>query len=256
MKLSFSKYQGTGNDFILIDDRSEDFPQEIALIQKLCDRRFGIGADGLILIQNHPALDYRMVYFNSDGSQSLCGNGSRCGFAFAQALGIAKNEASFETTDGIHKIRQENGAIHFQLFDVDKVDQLNEQEWFIHTGSPHHIVIISKDSKIDIVAEGRKIRNSPTYSGQNGTNVNFAQLLQDRVKIRTYERGVEDETLSCGTGATAVGLMAGKLGYQSPVKIQTLGGELSVSFKWDGNHFSDIWLAGPAEKVFEGSITI
>lgn len=256
MKLSFTKYQGTGNDFILIDNRSENFPQDITLIQKLCDRRFGIGADGLILIQNHPDLDYRMVYFNSDGSQSLCGNGSRCGFAFAQSLGIVSSQATFETTDGVHEIKQKDGQIHFQLFDVEKVNQLSDEEWFINTGSPHHIVIVSDNSQTDIVAEGRKIRNSPAYLGQNGTNVNFAQLLQDKVKIRTYERGVEDETLSCGTGATAVGLMAGKLGYKSPINIQTQGGQLSVFFKQEGDRFTDIWLAGPAEKVFEGSVTI
>lgn len=256
MKLHFTKYQGTGNDFILIDDRSRQFPQDIALIKKLCDRRFGIGADGLILIQEHPDLDYHMIYFNSDGSQSLCGNGSRCGFSFAQSLGLVTDLATFETTDGVHQIKQENGLIHFQLFDVKDINRLNDQEWFIHTGSPHHIVISEDLENIDIVPEGRKIRNLPAYSSQNGTNANFAHLLQDRVKIRTYERGVEDETLSCGTGATAVGIMAGKLDYKSPVRIETRGGELQVSFTKEGDWFTNIWLAGPAEKVFEGSVTI
>ncbi|MEO9482312.1 MAG: diaminopimelate epimerase [Ekhidna sp.] len=255
MELHFTKYQGTGNDFILIDDRHESFPASDQLVQKLCDRRFGIGADGLILIQNHPSLDYRMIYFNSDGSQSLCGNGSRCGFAFAQSLGMVDQEAMFETTDGVHQIKMEGGKIHFQLFDVKQLGEINKKEWFVNTGSPHHIVITSEVEKEDIISEGRKIRNLPTYSSHNGTNVNFAQLLQDKVKIRTYERGVEDETLSCGTGATAVGIMAGELGYESPVHIQTMGGELSVSFKRKGDNFTDIWLAGPAEKVFEGSVT-
>lgn len=256
MELNFTKYQGTGNDFILIDDRSETFPATTDLIQKLCDRRFGIGADGLILIQKHPNLDYRMVYFNSDGSQSLCGNGSRCGFAFAHSLGMVGSEATFETTDGIHKIKIEDSKIHFQLFDVDHFKQINENEWFIDTGSPHHIVISNDVKTEEIVQKGRKIRNSEEYSRHNGTNVNFAQVLQDSVKIRTYERGVEDETLSCGTGATAVGIMAGILGQNSPVHIETMGGILSVSFKKDGDSFSDIWLSGPAEKVFEGSVTI
>ena len=255
MQLEFSKYQGTGNDFILIDDRNETFPQDHKVIQSLCDRKFGIGADGLILIQNHSVLDYKMVYFNSDGSQSLCGNGSRCGFAFAQALGITRDSATFETTDGVHEIKFQDGLIHFQLFDVEKAQNLDENQWYIDTGSPHHIVISSEEPQ-NIVEEGRKIRNMPAYSSQNGTNVNFAQLLQERVKIRTYERGVEDETLSCGTGATAVGLMAGKLGYESPVEIETMGGTLIVSFKHSEGGFSDIWLAGPAEKVFDGSVTI
>ena len=256
MELNFSKYQGTGNDFILVDDRDQSFPASNQLVQKLCDRRFGIGADGLILIQNHPKLDYRMVYFNSDGSQSLCGNGSRCGFAFAQSLGMVDQHATFETTDGIHQIKQEGEKINFQLFDVQQLKKINEKEWFIDTGSPHHIVISDDVSSENIVSEGREIRNHPDYSRHNGTNVNFAQLLQDRVKIRTYERGVEDETLSCGTGATAVGIMAGKLGFKSPVHIQTTGGELSVSFKQEGDQFTEIWLAGPAKKVFEGSVTI
>ena len=256
MKLYFSKYQGTGNDFILIDDRKEAFSVNNGLIKKLCDRRFGIGADGLILIQNHPELDYRMVYYNSDGSQSLCGNGSRCGFAFTQSLGIVNQAATFETTDGIHAIKEQNGLIHFQLFDVGEIKKINMHEWFINTGSPHHIVICKDVESTDIVTKGRNIRNQPEYSSQNGTNVNFAQLLQDRVRIRTYERGVEDETLSCGTGATAVGIMAGYLGFESPVQIQTQGGTLRVSYMKDGDKFTDIWLAGPAKKVFEGSVTI
>ncbi|WP_421763296.1 diaminopimelate epimerase [Ekhidna sp.] len=256
MELHFSKYQGTGNDFILIDDRDQSFPQKIDLIQKLCDRKFGIGADGLILIQDHPNLDYRMIYFNSDGSQSLCGNGSRCGFSFAQTLKLVSDSATFETTDGIHQIRQDGKLVHFQLFDVSQLNQINDKEWYINTGSPHHIVIVENLNDTDIVSEGRRIRNLTTYSSQNGTNVNFAQLLQSKVKIRTYERGVEDETLSCGTGATAVGLMAGELGYKSPVQIETEGGNLEVHFKKVADGYTDIWLAGPAEKVFEGSVTI
>jgi len=256
MTITFHKYQGTGNDFILIDDRERQFSTSDNLVTKLCDRKFGIGADGLILIQNHDDLDYKMVYYNSDGSQSLCGNGSRCGFAFAKSLGIVNNEAVFETTDGIHKIKLENDKIHFQLFDSQIPEKLSKNEWFVNTGSPHHIVISEKVNDIDLLGLGRKIRYSPAYSGQNGTNVNFAQLLQDKVKIRTYERGVEDETLSCGTGATAVGILAGLLGYESPVKLETEGGTLSVSFEKSNDKFNDIWLAGPAAKVFEGSLNI
>ena len=256
MKTSFRKYQGTGNDFIMIDDRSEAFPDSEELIQRLCDRKFGIGADGLILIQDHPRLDYRMVYFNSDGSQSLCGNGSRCGFAFARELGIVGDHAAFETTDGIHNIKLEDGLIHFQLFDALTPEKINDKEWYLDTGSPHHMVLMDEVSSQDIVGLGRKIRYAERYSGQNGTNVNFAQLLQNRVKMRTYERGVENETLSCGTGATAVGLLAGSLGMKSPVTIETEGGTLRVFFEEKDGKFRDVWLAGPAEKVFEGTVII
>ncbi len=255
MQLQFSKYQGTGNDFILIDDRNQNFPINSKLITKLCDRKFGIGSDGLILIQRHVKADYKMVYFNADSSQSLCGNGSRCGFAFARMLGIVEDAATFETTDGIHKIKFQDGLIHFQFLDVENIYQLEKDQWYIDTGSPHHIIITSEEPE-NIIEEGRKIRNLPIYSSQNGTNVNFVQLLQDRIKIRTYERGVEDETLSCGTGIVAVSLMAGKLKYESPVTIETMGGTLTVSFQQSCNKFSNIWLAGPAEKVFDGNIRI
>ncbi|MEM0938618.1 MAG: diaminopimelate epimerase [Bacteroidota bacterium] len=255
MKVDFHKYQGTGNDFILIDDRELMFPSTRDLIQRLCDRKFGIGSDGLILIQKHPTLDYHMVYFNADGSRSLCGNGSRCSFLFAQDLKIVSQEARFETTDGVHEIKQKDNFIHFKLFDIPEPDQLSDTEWYINTGSPHYIVISENVKKEDVIRKGKNIRYSRNYASQNGTNVNFAQLLHDSIKIRTYERGVENETLSCGTGATAVGLLAGRLGYKSPVKIETEGGNLEVFFK-SGDVFTDIWLAGPATKVFEGTIQI
>ena len=256
MKIEFHKYQGTGNDFILIDDRAEKTNLTKKAVEKLCDRKFGIGADGLILIQNHPVLDYQMIYFNSDGSQSLCGNGSRCGFAFARTLGMVELGATFETTDGVHRIKYEDGLIYFQLYDVSEKSKLSDKEWYLNTGSPHHIVLSEAIEDLDVKAEGSAIRYSEPYFGQNGTNVNFAQLLPDKVKIRTYERGVEDETLSCGTGATAVGLLAGSLGYKSPVIIETEGGDLKILFTKEGEKFTDIWLAGPAEKVFSGSIII
>lgn len=256
VEIQFHKYQGTGNDFIMIDDRSESFPSTPVLIQRLCDRKFGVGADGLILIQNHLEYDYRMVYFNSDGSQSLCGNGSRCGFAFAHSLGMVKGKATFETTDGVHKIEQQGEKIYFQLFDAPLPKKINEKEWYLDTGSPHHIKLSENVQHEDIVSQGREIRYSTTYSSQNGTNVNFAQLLPGKVKMRTYERGVENETLSCGTGATAVGLLAGTLGMDSPVFIETEGGNLSVSFKRNTDNFTNVWLAGPASKVFEGTVEI
>ena len=256
MEFSFSKYQGTGNDFILIDNRKGFFPKGVKAVQSLCDRKFGIGADGLILIEDHPTLDYKMIYFNSDGSQSLCGNGSRCGFSFAQALGIVKQSARFETTDGVHDIKSEDGLIHFSFYDTQTGISSIKDDWHLNTGSPHCIRFVKDTDQVDVLSEGRKIRNLPSYSSQNGTNVNFAQLLTDSVKMRTYERGVENETLSCGTGAVAVALMSSQFGLKSPVKLETTGGDLHIYFEQNDETFSDIWLAGPAEKVFDGIVTI
>ena len=254
MKLQFSKYQGTGNDFILIDNRNGSFPASIPLIQKLCDRRFGIGADGIILIENHSELDYRMIYFNSDGTQSLCGNGSRCGFAFAKSLGMVADSAKFETTDGVHDIKEVNGTIHFNLLDIENVISEVGEDRFLNAGSPHYIRFVNDVDEIDVFVEGKEIRNLSAYSSQNGTNVNFAQLLQDRVLVRTYERGVEDETLSCGTGVTAVALVAAQLGYNSPVNVETSGGNLRVEFMQTESGFQNIWLTGPVEFVFTGTV--
>ncbi len=256
MVFQFSKYQGTGNDFILIDNREKNFPKKHEVIIQLCDRKFGIGADGLILIENHPELDYKMIYFNSDGSQSLCGNGSRCGFAFAKSLNMVDNEARFETTDGIHDVKEQDGVIHFGFSSIE--DNIREEsgDKYLNTGSPHHVRFVDDVNEVDVYNEGKKIRNLSVYSSQNGTNVNFAQLLPEGIKIRTYERGVEDETLSCGTGATAVALIASQNGLKSPITLETQGGTLLVSFEQNDGFFENIWLAGPAEKVFEGTVKI
>ncbi|MEP5614267.1 MAG: diaminopimelate epimerase [Cyclobacteriaceae bacterium] len=256
MKLNFSKYQGTGNDFILIDNRQSVFQKSDDLITRLCDRKFGIGADGLILIEEHPELDYRMVYFNADGTESLCGNGSRCGFAFAKSLGLVSENAQFETTDGVHEIMEQDGIIHFGFPPIKNSFEEIGEDKYLDTGSPHYIRIVDEVDEVDVINEGREIRNLSAYSSQNGTNVNFAQLLPEGVRMRTYERGVEDETLSCGTGATAVALAASQLGLKSPVRLETKGGILSVSFELKDGFFESIWLAGPAEKVFEGTVAI
>lgn len=255
MKLPFSKYQGAGNDFIIIDNRTGSFPKETRLVERLCDRKFGIGSDGLMLIEEHPELDYRMVFFNPDGSKSLCGNGSRCGFAFAQTLGLVSDEASFETTDGIHKAEVVQDLVRFSLFDVAGLEKING-DYFVNTGSPHVVRLVDDIKAIDMISEGRSIRNSAPFIGQNGTNVNFAQLLQDRVLVRTYERGVENETLACGTGVTAVGLVVSEFGKDSPVTIEARGGTLKVEFDKTNEGFKNIWLTGPAEHVFDGSIEI
>lgn len=255
MTLKFSKYQGTGNDFILVDNREKTFPVSEELVTKLCDRRFGIGSDGLMLIENHPELDYKMIFFNPDGSKSLCGNGSRCGFAFAKRLGIVTESAQFETTDGIHEALADSQEVHFSLFNVGLPEKIDD-DFYINTGSPHYVRIVEDIDKVDVIEEGRQIRYSERFSRQNGTNVNFAQLLQGSVKVRTYERGVENETLSCGTGVTAVGLVASTLGLDSPIRIHTSGGDLTVKFDKLNDGFENIWLTGPAVHVFDGSIEI
>ncbi len=255
MQIHFSKYQGTGNDFILVDNREDIFPKRSELITRLCDRKFGIGSDGLILIEKHDNLDYRMIFFNPDGSESLCGNGSRCGFEFAKSLGIVGDKATFQTTDGDHQVKQSGQEISISLFDVASIERI-EMDFYLNTGSPHLVRIVADSESTNVLEEGRSIRYSERYSSQNGTNVNFAQLLQDRVLVRTYERGVEDETLSCGTGVTAVALVAGQLGRSSPVEIETSGGNLHVDFKQTEAGFQDIWLTGPVEFVFNGTVDI
>lgn len=256
MTLTFHKYQGTGNDFVMIDDREKKFPMaDTSLIEHLCDRKMGVGADGVILIQNHPELDFRMIYFNPDGSQSLCGNGSRCAIAFANALGIIENKTTFKTTDGIHDAFIEEDIIHFHLHDVHEIAR-KEAHWFINTGSPHHVQVVDNLDDLDIITTGSEIRYSSAYSPV-GTNVNFVETSRDGIKVRTYERGVENETLSCGTGVTACALAASFLNYSSPVHVSTKGGALTVSFEKENDQsFKNIYLAGPAKKVFEGRIEI
>ncbi len=255
MHLDFYKYQGTGNDFVMIDDRALVFPMENKkLIGHLCDRKMGIGADGVILIQNHPDLDFKMVYFNPDGSQSLCGNGSRCAIAFAKALGIIKEKTVFETTDGVHDAFFDGDIVHFHLHDVKEVSQFG-QDWFINTGSPHYVKIVESTDKVDIIPEGSSIRYSDRFEG--GTNVNFVEKTKDGIVVRTYERGVENETLSCGTGVTACAIASSFFNYESPVKVATKGGELTVSFdQTENNTFENIYLAGPAKFVFKGNIEL
>ncbi|MFY0599606.1 MAG: diaminopimelate epimerase [Cyclobacteriaceae bacterium] len=256
MILHFNKYQGTGNDFVMIDDRDEKFPVgNKSVIEFLTDRKMGVGADGVILIQNHQEYDFKMVYYNPDGSESLCGNGSRCAIAFAKNLGIIEDTTTFETTDGVHEAFIEEDIIHFQLHDVENVNESNT-DWFINTGSPHHIVIVDDLENVDIVEKGRKIRYSDAYA-PSGTNVNFIEKDKTGIKVRTYERGVEDETLSCGTGVTACAIASSFFGYESPISIKAKGGDLSVSFdKVNGNKFENIYLAGPAEHVYQGKIEL
>lgn len=255
--LKFHKYQGTGNDFIIVDNRKNIFnPANDELIKKLCDRKFGIGADGLILIQDHPDHDFEMVYFNADASQSMCGNGCRCAVHFANYLGIIEEETTFLAIDGPHEAFLKDGLVHLKMADVKEVKQIGN-DLFIDTGSPHYLCFIEDLDNFDVVSEGRKIRNSNAYK-QAGTNVNFIEKVgENEIFVRTYERGVEDETLSCGTGVTAASLAGSKKGLKSPVKLKTLGGTLQVAFEEKGeNNFINVYLIGPAKMVFTGNILI
>ena len=262
MKIHFQKYQATGNDFVLIDNRAGVYSFNQEQIKKICDRRFGVGADGLMLIEKHPVMDFNLVYYNSDGSQSLCGNGSRAAVMMAATLGLLKTKTKFNAYDGAHEAELlNNGIVRLAMNDVSHVKKTGE-EYFIHTGSPHHIRFVNDLDGYPVVEEGKKIRYSETYSPA-GVNANFVQLQNDNtVAVRTYERGVEDETYSCGTGVTAAALAASLHGYTSPVQIKVKGGELSVAFKAE-NHagslpvtFHDVFLIGPAKMVFEGELEL
>ena len=254
--LPFFKYQATGNDFILIDNRDQIVQPSEQLAKKLCDRKFAIGSDGLILIQNHPGYDFEMVFFNPDGSQSLCGNGSRCAVTFAKKLGVIDQSCHFLAYDGGHEASiLPSGEVRLKMNDVHSVRSTADGT-FVDTGSPHLIVFSDDVDTLDVVGEGRKIRYNDTFKDK-GVNVNFVrrQGAHDII-VRTYERGVENETLSCGTGVTASALASAMHELRSPITITTKGGRLQVEFTADGDGFTNIYLIGPAEEVFEGTIRL
>jgi len=260
MKLTFYKYQGTGNDFIMIDNRDKILSKnDTKLVNRLCDRKFGIGADGLILLENSEDIqdDFKMVYFNADGNESsMCGNGGRCLVAFAQFLGIIKESARFTAIDGVHDATIQNDIVSLKMQDVNHISE-QQNFLFLNTGSPHHVIFTDNIKDIDIKKEGAEIRYSERYLKNKGTNVNFVEpVSEDTFSVRTYERGVEDETLSCGTGVTAVALAAFKSSRTNlnEVKLKTPGGKLSVKFSKTENGFSDVWLSGSAKFVFKGEI--
>jgi len=257
MQLTFFKYQGTGNDFVMIDNRQLVFDKkDTKRIAFLCDRRFGIGADGLILLEHHDNYDFKMVYFNADGNESsMCGNGGRCITAFAKHLGIISNEATFEAIDGLHQAKIENGLVSVQMKDVKKIEQ-HENHVFLDTGSPHHVEMTKMLEDLDVKAKGSSIRYGEPYK-EIGSNVNFVyKNSNNNFSVRTYERGVEDETLSCGTGVTAVALAMHYLGEteKNLIALKTQGGNLQVSFEKDAHGYKNIWLIGPANLVFKGIV--
>ena len=257
MKFDFYKYQGTGNDFIIIDNRKKIFDLNENQITTLCDRRFGIGADGLMLLENHSELDFNMRYFNSDGNEStMCGNGGRCLVAFANRIGLIPKETRFNSIDGIHKAKINlDNTISLEMQNVTEINIVNKN-YFLNTGSPHYVTFRDNIKNIDVFNRGREIRNSAEFS-PDGTNVNFVEFVDDKIFVRTYERGVENETLCCGTGVTASAICASlhDKTEKNSYDIITKGGNLNVSFiKIDNRHYKDIWLTGPAIFVFKGEI--
>ena len=260
MLLEFYKYQGTGNDFVMIDNRSNFFPKEnTQLVAHLCDRRFGIGADGLILLDNDTDTDFRMVYYNSDGNlSSMCGNGGRCLVAFAKKLNIIQNETTFIATDGLHYATvADDGVVSLQMIDVEEIKSTSEYS-FLNTGSPHHVQLVADLEHYNVKENGAAIRYGALY-GKPGSNVNFVKKIDATTfALRTYERGVEDETLACGTGATAVAIAMNAIGQTdlNTINIQVEGGKLAVSFDKNNGKYSNVFLKGPAEFVFKGTIEL
>ncbi|GAB1858463.1 diaminopimelate epimerase [Flavobacteriaceae bacterium MHTCC 0001] len=257
MQQKFYKYQGTGNDFVMIDNRQQSFDKNnTKLVAQLCDRRFGIGADGLILLENHESYDFKMVYYNADGNEStMCGNGGRCLVAFAKQLGIITDKTIFEAIDGIHHASIENEMVRLHMQDVPTVLHNNEYV-FLNTGSPHHVQFENAIDDFDIKTKGANIRYGELY-GAAGSNINFVKKIDPvTFRLRTYERGVEDETLSCGTGATATAIAMHYIGETESkhITINVEGGKLEVSFDVNDGSYTNVWLKGLAKYVFEGNI--
>lgn len=253
--MEFFKYQGTGNDFVMIDNREMQFDDTQANIARLCHRRFGVGADGLILLENAEGYDFRMRYFNADGAEgSMCGNGGRCAVQFASDLGIFKDHTRFLAVDGEHSSKIEHGNVFLHMMDVDGITE-EPDGFFVHTGSPHLVIFHHAIDTLDVKALGSAIRYSDYWKNRGGVNVNFVQVTAPgSLKVRTYERGVEDETYSCGTGVTAAAIVS-HLRKSAPteLRIQTLGGELKVAMN-PGEKITGIVLSGPAKRVFKGEL--
>ena len=260
MKMNFFKYQGAGNDFILIDHRMSSLNNvDNALIEQLCHRRFGIGADGLMFLTSHDDYDFEMHYFNADGKLgSMCGNGGRCIVAFAKYLGVIEKETNFLAVDGAHyaRISDDGNWVDLQMIDVESIT--NDGEAFVlNTGSPHYVALKNNLDSFDVFTNGKNIRYNATYN-EKGINVNFVEDKGDHLFVRTYERGVEDETYACGTGVTAVAMAMAKYKDQTghvKTNIKVLGGDIKIEFDYDGIKFTNVFLCGPAKLVFEGDIS-
>lgn len=258
MPLHFHKYHGAGNDFIILDGRSKLPDLTPDFVAALCERHLGIGADGLIVLENEAMADFRMRYFNADGYPgSLCGNGGRCVTKFAADQGIIQTKTNFLTSDGIHHSEVlADGRVRLGMKDVSEFKEL-EADYVIDTGSPHYIKYVEDLDQIDVIEQGQSIRNSEPYKSE-GINVNFVSYKAKRIFIRTYERGVEAETLACGTGVTAVAIahcLRARLEGEQSVQVHTLGGMLEVDLKKCASQmFSSVYLTGPATHVFSGTL--
>jgi diaminopimelate epimerase len=261
MTFRFYKYQGTGNDFILADNRKGEYTGiSTDQVRRLCDRRFGIGADGLMLLNERSGYDFEMKYFNSDGKEgSMCGNGGRCMTKFAYHLGMHKEVYTFLASDGVHEAEIDiDGIVSLKMKDVKTIRKFHN-DFILDTGSPHYVKMVSNVMDVDVFKKGSDIRHSKEFE-EEGINVNFVEQTSDvnQIIVRTYERGVEDETYSCGTGVTAAALVCyhNENGYNE-VEVKTLGGTLTVEYdKVDDYSYKNIWLCGPALKVFDGAVEL
>lgn len=255
MDLTFYKYQGTGNDFVMIDNRDLGFPKEnTTLINKLCDRHFGIGADGVILIENDNQYDFKMIYYNADSSETFCGNGGRCAVAFTNELKMISSKTNFIAFDGPHFATIENEIISLQMIDVKDI-RVNENSVFAYTGTQHHVEMVDSLDNYPVFENGKNIRYSYDTPG---SNVNFVQKINDTTfRVRTYEKGVEDETLACGTGVTAVAIAMHKTNQteSNHIILPVEGGKLEVSFDAEKDIYKNVFLKGPATFVYRGTIT-
>ncbi len=258
MIIKFYKYQGTGNDFVVVDNRAKTFPKNNSdIISYLCDRNFGVGADGLILLENDENVDFKMVYFNADGKEStMCGNGGRCIVAFAHKLALFEKNTTFIAIDGLHHASINENIVSLQMIDVENIS-VEENHVFTDTGSPHHVQLVQNLATFDIYNEGKRIRNE--IYGTEGSNVNFVEQVDSATfKVRTYERGVENETLACGTGVTAVAIAMHKTKKtdSNNISLPVMGGKLSVSFSEKNGVYTNVFLTGSAKFVFKGEITV
>lgn len=260
MELHFHKYQGTGNDFVLIENLSGNIQLSNEQVKFICNRRFGIGADGLMLLENEPGYDFKMIYYNSDGNlSSMCGNGGRCITAFAKKLNLIVSKCTFLAIDGPHEATiNENNIVSLKMQDVKSIEEGNDY-YYLNTGSPHYVKFVENLKEFDVYNQGKAIRYNDRFA-IDGTNVNFIEKSEDSLFVRTYERGVENETFSCGTGVTAAALVAaisGKSTNKNHCQIKTLGGNLEVSFdKVLEQNFYNIRLIGPANFVYSGTILL
>lgn len=258
MLFPFTKYQGTGNDFVLLDNRDGRYNNiSTEQVKRMCDRRFGIGADGLMLLNLASGYDFEMKYYNADGRiGSMCGNGGRCMVQFAKHLGINQSSYSFVAVDGPHEANfDDRGWVQLKMKDVEHISKY-DGDFVLDTGSPHYVRFTSDVMHLDVYKEGREIRYNDDFKSE-GINVNFVEQEDDLIRVRTYERGVENETFSCGTGVTASALLSAHndAGFNR-VEVTTPGGRLAVEFDKHGNHYTNIWLCGPATFVFKGEIDI